>query len=74
MNVLHSNDIVDGILDDNIDIGFVLNRPTHRRIETVELWNCGYVLVKVTCSETELPLFLSDTLDDFPYIRSVYVS
>ena len=68
VNVLHSNDIVDGILDDNIDIGFVLNRPTHRRIETVELWNCGYVLVKSPALKLNSRYFSPDTLDDFPYI------
>ena len=68
VNVLHSNDIVDGILDDNIDIGFVLNRPTHRRIETVELWNCGYVLVKSPALKLNSRHFSPDTLDDFPYI------
>ena len=64
VNVLHSNDIVDGILDDNIDIGFVLNRPTHRMIETVELWNCGYVLVKSPALKLNSRYFSPDTLDD----------
>lgn len=68
VNVLHSNDIIDGILDDNIDIGFVLNRPTHRRIETVELWNCSYVLVKSPALKLNSRYFSPDTLDDFPYI------
>jgi len=68
VNVLHSNAIVDGIMDGNIDIGFVLNRPTHRMIETVELWRCGYVLVKSPDLKLNSHYFSPDTMDDFPYI------
>ena len=37
-------------------------------IETVELWNCGYVLVKSPALKLNSRYFSPDTLDDFPYI------